>query len=101
MTVSSPDSPGLGSKHLERKPVLCAGPRQEVIRQEANVPIPRSERRKHQGHGGQAVIEIFPKAAIPHCRPKIDVGRGEKPEIHHLGARAAEAAHSPLFDHLQ
>ena len=45
--------------------------------------------------------EIFTKASIPHGGPEIDVRGGKDPDIHDLGARAAEPAHAPLLDDLQ
>ena len=47
------------------------------------------------------MVEILTKAAVPRGGSKIDVRRGEDPEIDHLGAGAPETAHSPLFDNFQ
>jgi hypothetical protein len=66
-----------------------------------NVLTALAQRRQTQRHDREAVIEILAESTRVHCRQKIFVCRGDDREIHGLGARAAEAAHSAFLDDVQ
>ena len=66
-----------------------------------DVADPLAQRRQHDLHDGQAVVEILAEPAGPHLGLEVAVGRGHHADVHRVVALAAHLLDLAGLQHAQ